>query len=553
MQASSVIAQQRNSFIELKQQFDNGSISAQDVAEQYLEAIYDGEFQKCGTPVIKFIDAHNADISAHTLSRLSATSTTTVSRQKLFGANTYISNTGKFKIIFETTGSHAVPLADANGNFIPDYVEWVAQAMDSSYKHSVLTLGFPDPIPPGASYEVYLKDIGYYGMTRQSPTSPGGTYIEIHKDFNGFPKNQDPDGNQRGSIRATAAHEFKHAIQFKQNGWTGEADKWAEMDATLMEEMVYDDVNDYYNYLEGFNTNIFDSPEKSIIPGSYQHVTWAIYFYERFGQYFWTKAWERIEVSPQTVGLLDAVRQEIESRGESYENSIAENFLWHYASGSKLSPTNYGFKERLEYPEADIREKINTLSDTLSSSLYLTGFAGNFLEVDLIEPRMGQVSATFTYTNPNLQLAFLAYFSDGSTEHRIISPKATGTTNFYGPWNWEDITRLGIAAVNLVPGQSTSYQYSVFPTTPEETYLAQNYPNPFNPTTNITFGLTERQNVMLEVFDYTGRRIRTLVDEIREPGIYYVYFDASGLASGIYLYRLVTNKGVYVNKMTFIK
>ncbi len=550
MQSSSIFAQQKSVFIELKQQFDNGIISAQDVADKYLDTIYEGDFQKCGTPASKFIDAHNANISANTLSKLNPT----VLRQRSFTPSTFISASGKFKIFFETTGSHAVPLADANGNSIPDYVEWVAQAMDSSYNHTVLTLGFPDPIPQGASYEVYLRNIGgVYGTTHQDQSSPGGTYITIHKDFDGFPENQDPDGNQRGSIRATAAHEFKHAVQFKQNNWTGEADRWAEMDATLMEEIVYDDVNDYYNYLEGFQTSIFGYPEKSIIPGSYQHVTWAIYFYERFGQDFWTKTWERIEAAPQTFGFLSAIRQEIESRGESYENSIAENFLWHYASGNRLSPTNYGFEERLEYPESYIRKKVSTLSDTLSTSLNVAGFAVDFLEVDLTEPRVGQVSATFTYTNPNLQLAFLAYLRDGSTEYRTISPKTTGTTNFYGPWNWEDITRLGIAAVNLVPGKSTSYQYSVFATIPEETFLAQNYPNPFNPTTNITFGLTERQNVLLEVFDYTGRRIRTLVDGVRDPGSYFINFDATGLASGIYLYRLKTDRGVYFNKMTLIK
>ncbi|MEQ8525855.1 DUF2341 domain-containing protein [Gracilimonas sp.] len=88
---------------------------------------------------------------------------------------------------------------------------------------------------------------------------------------------------------------------------------------------------------------------------------------------------------------------------------------------------------------------------------------------------------------------------------------------------------------------------------PEEVYLYQNYPNPFNPTTTIPFGLTEESDVTLEVFDILGRKVQTLVSETLPAGNYNIPFQAGRLASGVYLYRILTNQKVLTNKMVLIK
>jgi hypothetical protein len=76
---------------------------------------------------------------------------------------------------------------------------------------------------------------------------------------------------------------------------------------------------------------------------------------------------------------------------------------------------------------------------------------------------------------------------------------------------------------------------------PERFELHQNYPNPFNPGTKITFSIpvgTGHAPTVLKVYDLLGREVATLVNEVKDPGSYEVTWDASGVASGVYFYRL---------------
>lgn len=83
--------------------------------------------------------------------------------------------------------------------------------------------------------------------------------------------------------------------------------------------------------------------------------------------------------------------------------------------------------------------------------------------------------------------------------------------------------------------------------------LNQNYPNPFNPVTKINFNVPKQGFVSLKVFDVLGREVRTLVNEIQEPGSYSVDFNGTALTSGVYFYRLESNGFVDIKKMTLIK
>jgi hypothetical protein len=82
--------------------------------------------------------------------------------------------------------------------------------------------------------------------------------------------------------------------------------------------------------------------------------------------------------------------------------------------------------------------------------------------------------------------------------------------------------------------------------------LYDNYPNPFNPTTRIQFSIADRQLTIVKVYDVLGREVVTLVNEVKEPGTYTVQFSGSGLASGVYFYRLQAGSFVQTKKLLLL-
>ena len=88
---------------------------------------------------------------------------------------------------------------------------------------------------------------------------------------------------------------------------------------------------------------------------------------------------------------------------------------------------------------------------------------------------------------------------------------------------------------------------------PGEFYLSQNYPNPFNPTTIIKFTISELRFTILKIYDVLGNEVETLINEDKEAGIYEVEFDATGIPSGIYFYRLTTGGFTATKKMIILK
>ena len=92
----------------------------------------------------------------------------------------------------------------------------------------------------------------------------------------------------------------------------------------------------------------------------------------------------------------------------------------------------------------------------------------------------------------------------------------------------------------------------------EIVFSTNNFPNPFNPYTTIKFSIGEVGNVVLNVYNVRGQRVRTLQNEHREPGHHSVIWDGTddygrAMSSGIYFYRIVAGENVATRRMLLMK
>ena len=132
--------------------------------------------------------------------------------------------------------------------------------------------------------------------------------------------------------------------------------------------------------------------------------------------------------------------------------------------------------------------------------------------------------------------------------------------------NWVSIQGASIDSNTVSFTTSDAYSAFAFVGAPEKTTavkdysgtptifsLRQNYPNPFNPTTVISYQLPAVTRVTLKVYDILGNEVGTLVNTTQPAGIHSVQFSGSGLASGVYFYRLSTPDYVRTMKMILLK
>lgn len=151
----------------------------------------------------------------------------------------------------------------------------------------------------------------------------------------------------------------------------------------------------------------------------------------------------------------------------------------------------------------------------------------------------GQVSFPFIYIAPTSPGIQTLYANGNSTN---------GNGNPIGDeWNFAPDKRIAI----VLPVTSVSNSPS---RTPTSFHLFQNYPNPFNPSTRIAYELPFTTHVTLQVFDLSGKKIATLVDDVRSAGRHETEFLAPpSLSSGTYLYTITYGKSIDRKLMTLLK
>ncbi len=256
-----------------------------------------------------------------------------------------VSPSGFFRIHYDTTGINS-PDFDNDGLTDID-ISWIGLSADSVYDYQVNVLGFLPPPSDGNlggddKYDIYLMPAGY-GETMMDcmDCSTSSSYMKIDNTFNStFTR-----GINGG--RVTIAHEFQHSIQLGSYVIRWEDLFYYEISATAMEEFIYDNINDYYQYLP----NYFNAPhDKSFLRVSslsdgYDLSIWNIFLVNRFGSDILKRIWEFM----RTKRAMNAVALAIQEKGSSLKEELSEFGIWTYFTNKRALENKY-FKEAKNYP-----------------------------------------------------------------------------------------------------------------------------------------------------------------------------------------------------------
>jgi len=123
----------------------------------------------------------------------------------------------------------------------------------------------------------------------------------------------------------------------------------------------------------------------------------------------------------------------------------------------------------------------------------------------------------------------------------------------YASWKAQRATEMDRIQAVLNTGAPYGTGVAASPELPQEFQLQQNYPNPFNPSTVITYSIAKAGNVTLKVYNMLGQDVATLVNGYQAANTYKVNFNASGLSSGVYFYKLTSGNNEIIKKMVLMK
>ena len=235
------------------------------------------------------------------------------------------------------------------------------------------------------------------------------------------------------------------------------------------------------------------------------------------------------------------------------------NLLPKSARLGQIEITEYQFNELAVQTQA-IRSNVVTFGNTPPSLIGLPDTL-RFNQNDTLLFSLGEViqdsEDSFSELDFELNLSppvIVVELVDSTASLLIYSPIYVGEVVLSGKVTDQEglFTEFSVIIIieQAVSNESMAEQ-SKFPTSVQ---LEQNFPNPFNPKTSISFEVLKASHVSVRIYDLMGREVDVLWNKYTAPGRYQLSFEASNLATGSYIYRLVAGNGVvYSKKMTLIK
>ena len=385
-----------------------------------------------------------------------------------------VRTTAHFKIHYSVAAgdTNAVDSTDANGNGTPDYIEIVMRLLEEVYAQELDSMKYTAPPPDSLEngkfyYDVYIYKLksstyGYVqpekvvgdnpSSSNRVETNAAYSYMALRNNYAGF------EGTAERNLKVTIAHEFFHALQ---NGYDVYEKAWlSEATATWVEDEIYDDINDNYQYLPDWFARpwvALDATPKEAAPDQ-QHWYGSWIFFRFLSEQVKDRAivrkiWEHSVAynSKQGDFSFKAIRDAIADYNKSFSQMFTD---FHVANLLKTIPP-YHYEEGSNYP--DIYRQL-VFEPNFRITTYNMRYSADFYEIRLphqsdpddeveIEVRVLDSLATFTVQvvevrgtqvkvnkfNPRTQPSFTARNLNGLDQLYtiVVNMDARGNSNRY--------------------------------------------------------------------------------------------------------------------------
>lgn len=353
--------------------------------------------------------------------------------------NKTTSKQNHFVIHYKTTGADSPPLADMDNNVKPDWVETVADVFETVYQREISQMGYS--VPPGAPYDVYLRNMSYFGLTDSDlPSGQSATsftsYITIENDFSehsfqaSIPGNDSAYDKSVKALQITAAHEFHHVIQFGINYYF---EPWySEATSSWMEDEVYDTVNQLYNYANDYlaNTSTALNAGEGYSRWIFNRAIFEQFYTQLYPKDIIWKIWEDFAAEPAPPSgtdtpMLPFIDRVLKSQG----GSLAASFL----DFAKKTYLNNWSSHQNETANFDAVAAVQLYADTFYAiqKPNLPSYSFRYYKISHLSNTTSTLSLSFPDISSDYQV--VAFKNSDKTEYSYNAPSQSITIPVFGP------------------------------------------------------------------------------------------------------------------------
>jgi hypothetical protein len=466
------------------------------------------------------------------------------SRPEADGLDRFL-DAGIFRFHYTLSGTHAVASDDINGNQVPDYIDRMVSTFLTVAGQTLTLMGYTQPPGDGwvtgndnggsNHYDIYVRNLGYglYGYTQSEYYADHGTgdnenstlqennaitsYMVMRNRYENFPT------PELESIQVTAAHEFFHAIQF---GYDAQEMPWLmEATAVWMEEAIFDDINDSYQYLPTW----FNAPHIALdAEGTHWYGSFIYFEYidEHLGG--WDairRIWESSIIYNSANGDFShrAIDRGLEPELSSFSDALNKMVIANRIMSSSPNAGIYQYEEAEDYPvtgPATYRSVTYVKgSPQTVTSTNLQRYASQYVRLQSDTPVKVTVT-NLTGPDDDLELHAILKTVTGDYVVRSRSPVNIDPTAGY---DWMYVAVVSHRTNGTDWDYRLDFTDGVYDTArtglPEDFSLSNPYPNPLDRSAastlrQVKFSLTvmQTQRMRITVVDLTGRRVATIFD-----------------------------------------